>query len=325
LCAAGAGIVLANAYHCYLRPGAAIIERAGGLHSFMGWERAILTDSGGFQVFSLSALARIDDAGYHFASHLDGSRHSFTPESVVKLQETLGSDIAMVLDDCIGAQADGTRVQESARRTLQWAQRSRQAHTRREQLQFGIVQGAANDRLRAEQARDLATLDFDGYGIGGLWVGESKATSLRMAALTCDALPAAAPRYLMGVGTAEDIIAGIAVGVDMFDCVYPTRCARHALALTSVGRLNLRNAAFTADFRRLDPHCSCVTCTRFTRAYLAHCVRARESIAARLLSLHNLTFLIGVSKEARAAIVDGRLQQWRAERSASIIGQASAG
>jgi queuine tRNA-ribosyltransferase len=316
--ASGARIILANAYHCYLRPGAEIIERAGGLHGFMSWDRAILTDSGGFQVFSLSKLSRVDDAGYHFASHLDGTRHTFTPESVVALQEALGSDIAMVLDDVAPPDADRDRIADAARRTLSWAERARRAKTRGDQLTFAIVQGATFEDVRRANARDLASLDFPGYAIGGLWLGEDRASSIAMTRATCDELPADKPRYLMGVGTPEDLLAGVEAGVDMFDCVYPTRCARHALALTSVGRLNLRNARFADDFAPLDPECRCAACTGFTRAYLAHCMRAGEMLGARLLSLHNITFMIALAAGARDAVLAGRFADYRTERMARL-------
>jgi len=312
--ACGARMLLANAYHCYLRPGADVIERAGGLHRFMAWRGAILTDSGGFQVFSLSSLARVDDGGYHFASHLDGTRHTFTPESVVALQERLGSDVAMVLDDCAPAGVDYERARESAERTLDWARRSKAAKTRSDQLTFAIVQGSTFADLRRNNARELAALDFPGYGVGGLWVGESKADSFAMARVACDALPSHKPRYLMGVGTPEDLLDCIALGVDLFDCVYPTRCARHALALTSAGRLNLRNARFRDDFSALDAACDCSTCAQFSRAYLAHCFRAEEMLGPRLVSMHNVAMLTRLSRDARQAVLDRRYDGWRAEQ-----------
>jgi len=323
--ACGAGIILANAYHCYLRPGADIIERAGGLHGFMAWSGAILTDSGGFQVFSLAKLGAVDDEGYHFASHLDGTRHTFTPESVVALQERLGGDIAMVLDDVAPAGVDEARAREAARRTLAWARRAKAARTRDDQLTFAIVQGSTFEPLRRANARDLAALDFPGYGIGGLWVGEAKPLSLEMAAATCEELPRERPRYLMGVGTPEDLLACVGCGVDMFDCVYPTRCARHALALTVHGRLNLRNARFTDDFSPLDPTCACPTCRQFTRAYLAHLFRAGELLAARLVSLHNIWMLLELGREARAAIVAGRFEAWKTAALDALRGSQSEG
>jgi len=310
--ACGASMILANAYHCYLRPGADIIARAGGLHGFMGWDRPILTDSGGFQIFSLAKLSRVDDEGYHFASHLDGTRHTFTPESVVALQERLGSDVAMVLDDLAEAGVDQARAADAAQRTLRWAERSLRAKQSPAQLTFAIVQGSTFEPLRRRHARDLTALDFPGYAIGGLWVGEAKSESIRMAAVSCEELPADKPRYLMGVGTPEDLLDCIAVGVDLFDCVYPTRSARHGLALTSTGRLNLRNARFVDDFAPLDAACDCEACRQFSRAYLAHCFRAGELLGPRMVSAHNVAFMTRLARDARAAIVGRRFASWRA-------------
>jgi queuine tRNA-ribosyltransferase len=314
LYASGTRIILANAYHLYLRPGVEVIEQAGGLHRFMSWHGSILTDSGGFQIFSLSRLSRVDDEGYHFASHLDGSRHVFTPESVVSLQETLGSDIAMVLDQLVPAKVDEPLAREAAQRTLLWAKRAKRTISRGDQLTFAIVQGATYEPLRREQAHALAELDFPGYGIGGLWVGEDRSLGLEMVSVTTDALPQDKPRYLMGVGTPEDVIAAIGRGVDMFDCVYPTRCARHALALTSQGRLNLRNASCTHDDRPLDLECTCSTCSSFTRSYLAHCFRAGELLAARLVSVHNITMLVALAARARQAILSNNFNAWREQQ-----------
>ena len=310
--ACGARIILANAYHLYLRPGAPVIEQAGGLHAFMGWPHPILTDSGGFQIFSLASLGSVDDEGYHFASHLDGTRHTFTPESVIHLQERLGSDIAMVLDDVAPAGVDEDRARESAARTLRWARRAQGARTRDDQLTFAIVQGSTFEALRRENARALAALDFPGYAIGGLWVGEPKAHSLEMTRIVCEELPADKPRYVMGVGTPEDLLSCIGRGADMFDCVYPTRSARHALALTLQGRLNLRNARYVADFTPLDPACACPTCSHFSRAYLAHCFRANEMLAPRLVSTHNIWMMMRLSETARARIREGRFWSWQA-------------
>ena len=312
--ACGATMILANAYHCYLRPGASIIKKAGGLHGFMAWDRPILTDSGGFQIFSLSRLSKVDDEGYHFASHLDGTRHTFTPESVAALQEALGSDVAMALDDLAPAGVDEGRAYEAAARTLRWAERTLAAKTNAGQATFAIVQGSTSERLRRENARALVALDFPGYAIGGLWVGEPKAEGLRTAAIVCEELPPGKPRYLMGVGTPEDLLAAIAVGVDLFDCVYPTRSARHALALTSHGRLNLRNARHAGDLSPLDERCDCAACGQFTRAYLAHCFRAGEALGPRMVSVHNVAFMTRLARDARAAVVEKRFAKWRAER-----------
>jgi queuine tRNA-ribosyltransferase len=322
LAACGVGILLANAYHLYLRPGAELIEHAGGLHAFMSWSGAILTDSGGFQVFSLSRLSRVDDEGYHFASHLDGSSHTFTPESVVALQEALGSDIAMVLDDLVPAGVEEARALDSAGRTLRWAERAKRAIRRSDQLTFAIVQGSTYEALRRKQAQELVELDFPGYAIGGLWVGEDRAAGLAMVEASTQELPPEKPRYLMGVGTPEDLIEAIARGVDMFDCVYPTRSARHALALTALGRLNLRNASFVRDFRPLDSECHCPVCTSFTRAYLAHLFRAGEMLAPRLVSVHNIAFLTELAMAARSAILEGRFGAWSEQRLATLVNGA---
>jgi queuine tRNA-ribosyltransferase len=314
----GARIILANAYHLYLRPGAEVIEQAGGLHAFMSWPHPILTDSGGFQVFSLATLGSVDDDGYHFASHLDGTRHTFTPESVVRLQERLGSDIAMVLDDVAPAGVDEKRAREAASRTLEWARRAQNAHSRADQLQFAIVQGSTFEALRRDNARALRALEFPGYAIGGLWVGEPKSRSLEMTQIVCEELPDDKPRYVMGVGTPEDLLACIGRGADMFDCVYPTRCARHALALTTNGRLNLRNARFVSDFSPLDGICACPTCARFSRAYIAHCFRANEMLAPRLVSIHNIWMMMQLCDTARERIREGRFWTWQAEALASM-------
>ncbi|HXW76570.1 MAG TPA: tRNA guanosine(34) transglycosylase Tgt [Candidatus Eremiobacteraceae bacterium] len=311
--AAGATMILSNAYHCYLRPGASIVAQAGGLHEFMAWRGPILTDSGGFQIMSLARLSDVDDDGYHFASHLDGSRHTFTPESVVELQERLGSDVAMVLDDLVAAGVDDARVRQSSDRTLRWAERSLAAKRDPQQLTFAIVQGSTLPEVRRANARSLVALDFPGYAIGGLWVGERKETSHEMVGLTCAELPDTKPRYLMGVGTPEDLLACVGDGVDLFDCVYPTRCARHALALTAAGKLNLRNARFATDFGPLDERCGCAACATFSRAYLAHCFRAGEAIAPRMVSLHNVTFMTRLAADARVAILRGGFAAWRNE------------
>jgi queuine tRNA-ribosyltransferase len=312
--ACGATMILSNAYHCYLRPGAHVIQQAGGLHGFMAWDGPILTDSGGFQVFSLARLSRVDDDGYHFASHLDGSRHTFTPESVVALQEALGSDVAMALDDLAPADAGERRAADAAERTLRWAERTLAAKRDAAQATFAIVQGSTSERLRRENARALVALDFPGYAIGGLWVGEPRAEGLRIASIVCEELPPSKPRYLMGVGTPEDMLAAIAVGVDLFDCVYPTRSARHALALTSAGRLNLRNARFSGDFTPLDARCDCAACARFTRAYLAHLFRAGEALGPRMVSIHNVAFMTRLARDARDAVVGKRFARWRSQR-----------
>jgi queuine tRNA-ribosyltransferase len=309
--AAGCRMILANAYHLALRPGVEIVARAGGLHGFMAWDRPILTDSGGFQILSLAKLARVGDDGYHFASHLDGSKKTLTPEGAVAVQEALGSDVAMALDDLAPAGVDEGRARDAAERTLRWAERTLAAKTRADQATFAIVQGSTYEGIRRGNARALVALDFPGYAIGGLWVGETRTLGLATVRIACEELPAAKPRYLMGVGTPEDLLDGVAAGVDLFDCVYPTRCARHALALTSGGRLNLRNARFAADLTPLDDSCGCAACAQFSRAYLAHCFRAGEQLGPRMVSLHNITFMNAVASGARAAILGGRFARWR--------------
>jgi len=311
LAACGVGIILANAYHLYLRPGAELIAHAGGLHEFMSWPGAILTDSGGFQVFSLTRLARVDDEGYHFASHLDGSRHTFTPESVAALQETLGSDIAMVLDDVAPAGVDEARAQESASRTLQWARRAKQSIQSSDQLTFAIVQGGAYEDLRRRQAHELAALDFPGYAIGGLWIGEERTLGLAMVAATTRELPDEKPRYLMGVGTPEDLIESIARGVDMFDCVLPTRLGRNGSVYTSRGRRHLRAKASEESWEAVDPECGCSVGGRYSAAYLRHLFRSDEILGGRLASFHNLYFYYHLMEEARAAISRGCFDRFK--------------
>ena len=276
-----AQMILGNTYHLYLRPGTGVIARLGGLHKFMGWDRAILTDSGGYQVFSLQTLRKVSDEGVVFRSHIDGSEHHFTPESVVAMQEDLGSDIAMVLDEC-AIPTDRSYVQAALRRTHLWAERCLRAHQRPDQALFGIVQGGIYEDLRLESARVLAAMDFPGYAIGGLSVGESKADMHRILDTVVPALPATKPRYLMGVGSPEDLVEGVARGIDIFDCVLPTRLARNGAVFTREGRLNLRNAAHTEDPRPIMEDCSCYTCQHFSRAYLRHLVMSQEVLGLTL-------------------------------------------
>ena len=295
-------IVLANAYHLWLRPGRAVIEGAGGLHRFMAWERPILTDSGGFQVFSLESRRQVDDNGVTFRSHLDGSEHRFTPESVVEFQETIGSDIAMVLDVCVKLPAQPHELEESVRLTTLWAQRSVATRKAAATALFGIVQGGLDPALRERSACELVALDFPGYAIGGLSVGETRDQMYATARVTASMLPQEKPRYLMGVGTVRDLLEAIDAGLDLFDCVYPTRCGRNGRAMTHDGELNLFNAAFTRDFSPLDRHCDCNTCTTFSRAYLSHLFRSREMLGPRLLSHHNVYLVNALMREARVAI-----------------------
>ena len=298
----GAQIVLANTYHLWLRPGRETLLAAGGLHRFMAWERPILTDSGGFQVFSLESQRRIDDDGVTFRSHLDGSSHRFTPENVLAFQEDAGVDIAMMLDECIKLPASAQAVDDSVRRTGLWARRAAEAWKREQTALFAIVQGGLDERARERSAAELIALDTTGYAIGGLSVGETREEMVRLARFTAALLPADKPRYLMGVGTVRDLIAAVDCGIDMFDCVYPTRSGRHGRALTRSADLNLRNARFVRDYTPLDPQCDCEVCTNFTRAYLAHLVRSEELLGMRLLSYHNVYLLNALMREARAAI-----------------------
>jgi len=315
LVALGAHIILANTYHLWLRPGLETIVAAGGLHAFMSWKGPILTDSGGFQVFSLESRRSLDDGGVTFRSHIDGSEHRFTPENVVAFQEALGVDIAMALDVCVKLPASPADIDDAVRRTTLWAERSAAARSRRETLLFGIVQGGLDEAARTRSARELVALDLPGYAIGGLSVGESRSEMDRMTRFAAEHLPAEKPRYLMGVGTVRDLLAAIDAGVDMFDCVYPTRCGRNGRALTREGDLNLRNAAFVRDFAPLDRHCACAVCATYTRAYLAHLFRAGEMLGPRLLSYHNLAVLLDLVAEGREAIERGA---WAAFRDGSL-------
>jgi queuine tRNA-ribosyltransferase len=307
----GVEIALANTYHLMLRPGAELIERLGGLHRFEGWEGHLLTDSGGFQVFSLSPV--VDDDGVVFRSTYDGSSHRFTPEAAVRVQEQLGSDIAMVLDICPALPAPADVVRLAAERTLAWAARARAAHRRADQAQFGIVQGGADPDLRAECAARTAELEFDGYGIGGLSVGEPRADMLAALAPVTAALPADRPRYLMGVGDPVGLIESVALGVDQFDCVQPTRLARHGTALTGEGRVHLKRAAHYAEDIPLDAACRCPVCARWSRAYLRHLVMVGEPAVARLLTIHNLTWMLTLMGRIRAAVAAGTLARLRSE------------
>ncbi len=298
-------IVLSNTYHLWLRPGISTLEAAGGLHRFMAWDRPILTDSGGFQVFSLEGRRRLDDDGVTFASHLDGSEHRFTPENVVAFAQRVGSDVAMVLDVCVKLPAQREQLEASVRLTTAWAQRSAAVPARAGTLLFAIVQGGLDPELRERSAREIVELDFPGYAIGGLSVGETRREMQECARSTAALLPAEKPRYLMGVGTVRDLIAAIGDGIDLFDSVYPTRCGRNGRAMTHGGELNVFNAAFLRDASPLDPQCECSTCTTYTRAYLAHCFRAREMLGPRLLSYHNVYLVNRLMRDAREAIEAG--------------------
>jgi len=309
-----AQIILGNTYHLYLRPNDEVIARLGGLHSFMGWERPILTDSGGFQVFSLSALRKLTPDGVEFKSHLDGSTHLFTPEKVLAIQRNLGSDIMMVLDECVPFGADRAYTEKSLVLTHDWARRSRADHApgRAGQLLFGIVQGGFFTDLRAQSAEVICSMGFEGHAIGGLSVGESTAQMYELIAHTAPLLPGSKPRYLMGVGKPLDILTGIEHGIDMFDCVLPTRNARNGTLYTSLGQVNIKRAEYKEDDSPLDPACSCYTCRTFSRAYLRHLYVAQELLAYRLNTIHNVRFFLDLAHGARDAIVAGRFSAYKA-------------
>lgn len=308
----GAELILSNTYHLYLRPGAEVVAEMGGLHRFMNWDGPILTDSGGFQVFSLSKTRKITDEGVEFRSHIDGSRHLFTPEMVVRVQEQLGADIIMVLDECAEPQ-DRAYNEQALARTHAWAERCRVAQIRSDQALFGIVQGGVFPDLRRQSAEFLKALDFPGYAIGGLSVGETKEQMVAMLDITTPLLPSAKPRYLMGVGAPEDLLEGVARGVDLFDCVLPTRLARNAGLFTQQGRINIRNARFERDTAPIEEGCPCFTCQNFSRAYLRHLFKAGELLAYRLASIHNLHFLLALMCDIRMAIANDRFLAFRDE------------
>jgi queuine tRNA-ribosyltransferase len=311
---AGVQILLANAYHLAIRPGAARVRQLGGLHRFMGWPGPILTDSGGYQIFSLAPLRTVTDAGVAFRSHVDGARLFFSPEDVVRLQIDLGVDIIMVLDECVAADATRAQAQRAAQRTLDWAARSRHVAVGPGQLIFGIVQGAVFSDLRAAQVRALVDLDFPGYAVGGLSVGEERAVTLALAEESAAALPADRPRYLMGVGLPEDLIRFVGMGYDLFDCVLPTRNGRNGMLFTSEGRLNIRLARFANDPSPADPACRCSVCATFSRAYLRHLAVSNEMLGAQLASLHNVSFYQQLMRDMRTAIGNGTFRAWAAER-----------
>ena len=308
----GVAILLANTYHLYLRPGHDRIERLGGLHSFMGWDGPILTDSGGYQVFSLAHRRQLDADGVTFRSHIDGSVHRFTPERVIEIEERLGADIAMVLDECADPH-DPDYLAQALSRTHAWAERCRTAHSRADQALFGIVQGGIYPELRAESARILTGLDFPGYAIGGLAVGETKEQMYATLDATCPHLPAHKPRYLMGVGAPEDIVEAVWRGVDLFDCVLPTRIARNGTLLTSAGRFNIRNARFAEDTRPIQEACGCYTCRTFSRAYLRHLIISREISGLRLATIHNVHFMQQLMEQIRTAISQNTFASFRTE------------
>ena len=309
----GTKILLSNTYHLHLRPGEDLIREAGGLHAFMGWDKPILTDSGGFQVFSLAGIRKIREEGVTFRSHLDGSKQFIGPEESMQIQEALGSDIAMAFAVCSPYPCDWETAKDAMERTHRWAERCKAYHTREDQALFGIVQGAFYKDLRVESARALRDMDFIGYGIGGLSVGEPKPVMYEMLDEIMPYMPAEKPRYLMGVGTPDCFIEGVIRGVDMFDCVLATRIARNGSVLTSRGRVVVKNGKYARDFTPLDDQCDCYACRNFTRAYIRHLFNAKEITAGRLASIHNLRFLIHMMEEIREAIAEDRLLDYRRE------------
>ena len=308
-----AQIILSNTYHLYLRPGADLVERFGGLHGFMAWDRPILTDSGGFQVFSLSHNRKIDDDGVTFKSHLDGSLHRFTPEMVVGVEEKLGADIIMVLDECTPYPSTHEYNKQALKRTHTWAERCLRAQTRGDQALFGIVQGSTFHDLRRESAQVLASMGFPGYAVGGLSVGEPKEEMHAMLEETVPLLPSDKPRYLMGVGSPEDLVECVARGIDMFDCVLPTRVARNGALLTRDGRLSVKSSRYAMVDQPVEPDCDCYTCRNFSLGYLHHLYRAEELLVYRLNSIHNLRFMTRTMSEIRSAILNGSFNSYRAE------------
>ena len=312
-----ARIILGNTYHLYLRPGTGILEKAGGLHKFMNWEKPILTDSGGFQVYSLSELRKMSEEGVKFKSHLDGSEHFFTPESVINIERSIGSDIMMVLDECTPYPCEYEYAGNSTDLTTRWALRNKEEFERtkplydHKQFLFGIIQGSVYKDLREKSARALGDMDFDGYAVGGLAVGEPAETMYEMVDFTTDFIPEEKPRYLMGVGRPENILEGIARGIDMFDCVMPTRNARNAYLFTSKGYIPMRNASWKEDFTPVDKNCDCYTCQNFTRAYLRHLFTANEILALQLSTIHNLRFYMNLVDTAREKIESGEFFEWK--------------
>lgn len=307
----GSQVILANTYHLFLRPGSDLVRKAGGLHRFMNYKRGMLTDSGGFQVFSLGAMRKITEEGVLFRSHIDGSKQFLSPEVSMHVQEDLGADIAMAFDECIPYPSDEAYTKRSTDRTLRWAKRCLAAHTREDQAVFGIVQGGMFPALRRENALALQELDFAGYGIGGLSVGEPKPVMYDILDRTTDYMDKQKARYLMGVGTPDCLVEGINLGVDMFDCVFPTRVARNGTAMTSRGRLVIRNAVYAEDFRPIDEHCQCYTCRNFSRVYIRHLFKAEETFGLRLLSIHNLHFLLDFVRQIREAIEADAFPEFR--------------
>jgi queuine tRNA-ribosyltransferase len=308
----GAQIILGNAYHLYLRPGLQIIEESGGLHKFISWPKPILTDSGGYQIFSLALLRKVKDEGVLFQSHLDGARHLLTPEDVVRIQNVLGSDISMPLDECVSYPASFEQAQKAVERTTLWALRSKKEFEKRKQgILFGIAQGSTYKDLRKRSINELLEIGFDGYAIGGLSVGEPQDLRYNILHFAIDDFPSGSPRYMMGVGLPEDILEAVSMGVDMFDCVVPTRYGRNGTAFTSQGKLTVRNGEFAHDQRPLDEKCGCTCCRNFSRAYLRHLFNAGEILGIRLVSYHNIYFFLHLMREARLAIREDRFSAFK--------------
>ncbi len=307
----GAQIILGNTYHLYIRPGLDVIRLHGGLHEMMNWDRPILTDSGGYQVFSLEDLRKIHDEGVEFRDHVEGTRHFFTPQKVIEIQETLGSDIMMAFDECPPHDADERYMLESMARTTRWERQCLEARTRSDCALFGIIQGGTNEQWRRQHTEEIAELPFDGLALGGLSVGEETQAKYDAVELGCEVMPDDRPKYLMGVGTPEDLIECIARGVDMFDCVLPTRNARNAQCFTSTGVLNVRNATSKMVDAPIDENCSCYACRNYTQAYIRHLYKSREILAARLCTTHNLTYFLNLVKGARRAIMAGEFDEYR--------------
>lgn len=308
----GSQIILSNTYHLYLRPGHKLIEKAGGLHKFMNWNRPILTDSGGFQIFSLGPLRKISEEGVEFRSHIDGSKHFIGPEKAIEIQNSLGADIIMAFDECVSYSAEYDYIKNSLERTTRWAKRCKEAHNNiKTQALFGIIQGGTYKDLREHSAEEIIALDFPGYAIGGLSVGEPKQLMYEILDHITPLMPENKPRYLMGVGSTDDLIEGAIRGIDMFDCVLPTRIGRNGTAMTSQGRVVIKNAAHTESFEPLDPECNCYTCKNYTRAYLRHLFKANEILGLRLLTYHNLYFLLRLMEEIRQAIKEDRLLDYK--------------
>lgn len=309
----GAGVILANTYHLSIRPGADLVEKAGGLHKFMNYDGPMLTDSGGFQVFSLSDRRKITEEGVTFKNHLNGAKLFFSPEIAIGIEEKLGADIIMSFDECVHYPADYNYMKKSVERTLRWAKRGKDAHKREDQALFGIVQGGEYPDLRKYCAEELVKMDFPGYSIGGTSIGEPKDVMFKMIKYTTPYLPFDKPRYLMGVGSVDAILEGVENGVDMFDCVLPTRIARHGALMTSLGRVNIRNKKYEEDFTPLDPNCDCYCCKNYTKAYLRHLYICDETFGKRLLSIHNVRFLIHLMEEIRTAIKEDRFLEFKQE------------